>query len=487
MQLRTRNKKFEKTIKTGKYLFAAISVFCSLVSAAAAQMPGDLFDVDVFTRIPNPPGLPEGIAVGADGAIYAATNPGANNPAPHNGNPSCFLVYEAPATLRRQFVIQGQDMTSVALPAYGLQALAFDGNNLLYALDKAPARVLTINTQTGAQRTYATFPDVPPCSVNQNGGQCSDSLEDLRPFPNYLAFAPDGNLYVSDFQQALVWRVPPGGGVAQVAFTNIQLSGGMGPNGSQFLANGTTFLLATSLNAPGFGTPGAGRIYTLERNAATKNLENLQVLYESNPGDGPDGFAVSASGKIFLNFFLANQIAVIDSATGAEITRIGAMTTGANGATDANGIPIPFDAPASSAFSGQRLFVTNHAVNTRNPNSFAIFDIFAGEAGLPLFRPVINAPTAASVSIGGRVKTSFGRGIGGAIVTLTDQNGETRRTPTNPFGYYRFNDVAAGETIVVGARAKRYEFAPQAFSVNEDALEVNFTAQSSIKNSRGGK
>ena len=31
---------------------------------------------------------------------------------------------------------------------------------------------------------------------------------------NYAAWGPDGSLYVTDYLQGVVWRVPPGGGEA---------------------------------------------------------------------------------------------------------------------------------------------------------------------------------------------------------------------------------------------------------------------------------
>jgi hypothetical protein len=85
-------------------------------------------------------------------------------------------------------------------------------------------------------------------------------------------------------------------------------------------------------------------------------------------------------------------------------------------------------------------------------------------------------PTAASVSIGGRVLTVDGRGIGRAIITLTDMNGNTRRALTNPFGYYRFDGVAAGATYVIQVRHKSYDFAPQVLSVAKEMNNLNFTA-----------
>ena len=50
------------------------------------------------------------------------------------------------------------------------------------------------------------------------------------------------------------------------------------------------------------------------------------------------------------------------------------------------------DQPASAAFLGESVLVTNHALFSRNPDSYAVLDVFTGEPGLPLFRPDLSAP-----------------------------------------------------------------------------------------------
>jgi hypothetical protein len=100
-------------------------------------------------------------------------------------------------------------------------------------------------------------------------------------------------------------------------------------------------------------------------------------------------------------------------------------------------------------------------------------------ASLSPFAIVANlAPTAASVSVGGRVTTATGRGIFGAQVSLTDSSGETRRVYTNSFGFYRFENVQAGETYVLGVRGKRYQFAasPTVLFVSDEMNDLKFTA-----------
>jgi hypothetical protein len=85
-----------------------------------------------------------------------------------------------------------------------------------------------------------------------------------------------------------------------------------------------------------------------------------------------------------------------------------------------------------------------------------------------------SAPTAASVSVAGRVLDGNAP-IAKATVTLTDNTGLTRTALTNPFGYYKFEDVAAGQTVVLNASARGRQFAQQAVTVNENVENLDFT------------
>lgn len=91
--------------------------------------------------------------------------------------------------------------------------------------------------------------------------------------------------------------------------------------------------------------------------------------------------------------------------------------------------------------------------------------------------PCTLGATAASVAVGGRVTTSFGRGIRNVIVKLTDSEGVVRTATTGSFGYYRFEEVAAGETYVVSAQGKRYTFtqSSKVLNVEEETNNVDFT------------
>ena len=86
------------------------------------------------------------------------------------------------------------------------------------------------------------------------------------------------------------------------------------------------------------------------------------------------------------------------------------------------------------------------------------------------------APTAASVSVSGRVVTDDGRGLRNARVVLTDAIGNSRTALTTSFGYYRFDDVAAGQTYIISVASKRFQFAPQVITVSEEIENLNFSA-----------
>jgi hypothetical protein len=86
------------------------------------------------------------------------------------------------------------------------------------------------------------------------------------------------------------------------------------------------------------------------------------------------------------------------------------------------------------------------------------------------------APTAANVSVGGRVNSASGRALSGVLVYLIDQNGNQRQTMSNSFGYYRFDEIEVGQTVTVSVFSKRYTFnqPSQVLTLKDNALEVNF-------------
>lgn len=82
--------------------------------------------------------------------------------------------------------------------------------------------------------------------------------------------------------------------------------------------------------------------------------------------------------------------------------------------------------------------------------------------------------TAASVSVSGRLTAPNSRGVGNARVKMTGADGATRYALTNPFGYYRFENVQVGETYTFSVESKQYGFAPQAVYIGEERSDLDF-------------
>jgi hypothetical protein len=88
------------------------------------------------------------------------------------------------------------------------------------------------------------------------------------------------------------------------------------------------------------------------------------------------------------------------------------------------------------------------------------------------------SPTAAYVSVGGRVTNSSGMGISGAGVSITDYEGSTQYTVTGSLGYYNFSEVLSGGTAVIDVQKKSYSFIdnPRLITVNDAVTDADFQA-----------
>jgi hypothetical protein len=257
-----------------------------------------------------------------------------------------------------------------------------DARGRLVLLEKSTSRILLLNTRTGHFSRYATLPDVPVCTPATQPGACSPNVEDKPGIPNYAAWGRGGVLYVSDYGQAVIWKIRPGGGTPRLWFSDRKLDGGEFGTAGLVLAPGRHSLLVTQQSSMGLGEPDptTGKLYRLPiRNDGAPGT--LHLLWESRPGDLPDGFGVARSGRIYVaDAGLSNQIVVLDR-HGNELERFPA-TPG----TGENGSSVPFDTPSSATFQGQRILVANQAY-TGNTAHHAILSVRVGERGAPAFIP----------------------------------------------------------------------------------------------------
>lgn len=368
-----------ETIKLGRGAFAIATATLLLGTLAPPALAREPLDIRVFAKV-GPPGQPEPVAIGPDRRVYVGTNQLGHGDAEA---PSKIFAFSAHGQLVREYVLKGQPLDK----SHGIQGLAFDRDGLLYALDRsADPRVVVLNPATGKQRRYASFRDVPPCGVapGTRGEDCSDTRRDLPAGPDYATFSPSGDLYVTDIDQGLIWKVPKGGGPAQVWLTDARLESLYGPNGIQFMADGRTLLFANTASNPGAGNASTGRLYTVPVQPDGRAGQLAQV-WESRPFDAPDGIAIARSGNVYVALAGANQVLVL-SPQYVELAR-----TPRDAAANQNE-EVPLDGPGSLAFLGERLLVSNHSPLRGDSQSWAILDVFAGETGLRLNYPRIVRP-----------------------------------------------------------------------------------------------
>ncbi|MBS1792523.1 MAG: carboxypeptidase regulatory-like domain-containing protein [Acidobacteria bacterium] len=90
----------------------------------------------------------------------------------------------------------------------------------------------------------------------------------------------------------------------------------------------------------------------------------------------------------------------------------------------------------------------------------------------------ISVPTAANVSLSGRVADAAGQGLSRVRVSLTAADGTIRYATTNSFGYYRFDDVPSGAIYTLSVSGSRYQFAQptRVIEVNDTLADLDFTA-----------
>jgi len=192
------------------------------------------------------------------------------------------------------------------------------------------------------------------------------------------------------------------------------------------------------------------------------NLQNYPVLTSAMSGASAatvQGTFNSMPSMTFRVEFFSNP-ACDSSGFGEGQTFIGFQSV----TTDASGNATVSFTSSGAVAAGQ--FITSTATDPNgNTSEFSACRVVLG-------------PTAATVSVGGRITTSSGFGISQARVSITDAKGETHTVLSDESGYYHFDQAEAGQTYIVSVSRKRYQFMPstQVVSVREDLNSVDFMA-----------
>ncbi len=212
--------------------------------------------------------------------------------------------------------------------------------------------------------------------------------------------------------------------------------------------NGTGTIINNFSNA-GTVAPGLSPgILTITGTYANPGTLNIEIGGTGGAGVNPNGH---------------DQLLVSGAATLGGTLNV----TLTNGFTPAAGNSFVILDAASSTGTFATTNLPNIAPNTWN----VAYNNAAGTVTL-----TVMAPTAANVGVSGRVLNQDGRGVSGARVTLTDSGGNVVYAMTSSFGYFRFVNVAAGQTYVIAVTAKQYQFTPRVINVADELTGVDFIA-----------
>lgn len=353
--------------------------FALLVPAVSPAATRPFGDVRVLANVPFP-GHPEGIAILGSTAYVSLPNSAVGTVMP-SVEPSRVIGFDlGSANIVSSVPIQGERR----FHANALLGMAPGSGQTLYVIARedvigvgsAPARVLRLDYSTSppTQTTYALIPDLRPCSMAA-AAPCSASRLDLKPVPNSIAFDLDGSAYISDTAQAAIWRVKPGGGTADLWFTDPRVDAPItGPNGLTIDTSARRVYFTTS------PLPIEGVVWwlPLDTSPAAFDLHRFHT-FRGLPVSIPDGLALGEKG-VYIAFASDQAVVILDFA-GNESARIVL-----NSRLQSNRYLIT--SPATLAFDGTgRVLVVNGDFN--NPLGFgsAVFDVWVDDPGAPLALP----------------------------------------------------------------------------------------------------
>lgn len=214
--------------------------------------------------------------------------------------------------------------------------------------------------------------------------------------------------------------------------------------------------------------------------AGTGTTVTIPITVGDTTGQNITGF------NFVLNFDSSVIQPLITPTMSAAVSRTGTLSEDFGcqvNATVAGELRVACAGDTPLAGMGTLLNLRFNVVGTAPTRTDLTFNLFRFNSGTPaattnIGQFTVMGTTAAPVNLSGRVSNSFGRGIQNVTITMTDNLGNNRTANTTAFGYYRFSNVAAGETYIISAKAKRYTFVQPTLVVNagQDLTEINFTA-----------
>ena len=295
-----------------------ISLLASLVLFPLQAAAWDRGEVEKFATFPPGSAGPEGITVDRHGNVYATTFA-----VPPSGVGQLF-VFNREGDLVRQVSVDNSSSQLLGLDFHPL-------TGALLVIDFGNAKVLKVNPVNGASEVFTT--------VTGSAGL------------NALTFDNQGNVYISDSFQGIIWKTSKNGGPSTAWVTDaatLTTSGlpPFGANGLGFNKNESALFVANTGNDSvvqipvSGGVPGAPFVLT-------------------NSINGADGLILDDHDNIWVAANQSDEIVVIDK-TGTAIAKLGDFD-----GIDRHGAPRGLLFPASLVRFGDWIYITNLSLDLR--------------------------------------------------------------------------------------------------------------------------
>jgi len=312
-------------------VLAPALVLAVLAASPASAAPPSRGQVSVFATLPAGASGPEGLEVDGRGNVYVATF-GFTAAGPVAG-PGKLYVYDGRGRLLRTLSVAGSSPNLLGLRFHPT-------TGALLVIDFGAGVVRAVDPSSGASTPFMTLPALP------HGG--SAGLNDLT-------FDAGGNVYVSDSFQGVVWRAPPGGGVATAWVDDPLLrTSGVPPFG----ANGLRFNRAEdALFVANTGDDTLVKIPVVGGKPEAGGTAGVPQPFATGI-NGADGVIIDRHDNLWVAANQSDEVVVVDP-TGRGIARLGDFA----GVED--GAPVALLFPASPRFLGDDLLVTNLSLDLR--------------------------------------------------------------------------------------------------------------------------
>lgn len=273
--------------------------------------------VEKFATLPPGAANPEGITVDRHGDVYVTTFA-----VTASGQPGRLFVFDAQGRLKRQLTVTGSSNLLLGLDFH-------PATHELLVIDFGNPRVLRVDPFTGAATVFTALP---------GGG------------PNALSFDRQGNVYISDSAQGIIWRTGPHGGppTAWVTDPLLRTTGfpPFGANGLDFNKGETALFVANTGND------------TIIRIPVMAGLAGTPEVFVHSV-NGADGLFLDEADNVWVAANQADEMVVLDK-TGKVIAKLGDF-----GGLDRQGAPIGLLFPASPVRRGEWVYITNLSLDLR--------------------------------------------------------------------------------------------------------------------------